>query len=418
MNQVFYLNQKAFSFFKKFINLPVFLCAVLCVSIFFGQAIDINIKRFFYTVSLNIKDVLVFFMPCIILAYMASSIIKLGQKASFFAIFVLVCLMCSNFLSTLIAYGVSVFTLKSDSHIAFNKFILSDSLKPLWSLYLPKIISNEKAILTGFILGIAGVYFKSSLVKKISFHLTEIVAFFLNRVFIPLVPLFVTGFILKLGHEGLLIQLSKAYSSVFLTIFAVQAAYILFLYGIAARFNLSQFSTYLKNVFPSALTAFCTMSSAATIPITLQGAEKNTGNVNLSRFLIPGTANIHLIGDSIGVPLMAIAIMLSFGFEFPSFAYYMAFALQFVLAKFCIAAVPGGGIIVMIPVIENYLGFSPEMASIISAFYIFFDPINTAMNVSGNGVFAILMSKINGLLSFKGGTNSEVNHYQSKPKLA
>ena len=54
----------------------------------------------------------------------------------------------------------------------------------------------------------------------------------------------------------------------------------------------------------------------------------------------------------------------------PSLYEYLIFSFSFVIAKFSVAAIPGGGIIVMLPILENYLGFNAEMLSFITALYI------------------------------------------------
>jgi Na+/H+-dicarboxylate symporter len=74
--------------------------------------------------------------------------------------------------------------------------------------------------------------------------------------------------------------------------------------------------------------------------------------------------------------------------------YYLIFAFHFVIAKFSVAAIPGGGIIVMIPILEKYLGFNSDMSSLITALYILFDPIITGINVLGNGAFAKVIDKL------------------------
>ena len=71
---------------------------------------------------------------------------------------------------------------------------------------------------------------------------------------------------------------------------------------------------------------------------------------------------------------------------------YLIFACYFVMAKFSVAAVPGGGILVMLPILERYLGFDATMLSLITALYILFDPIITCANVLGNGGFAMGLS--------------------------
>ena len=73
---------------------------------------------------------------------------------------------------------------------------------------------------------------------------------------------------------------------------------------------------------------------------------------------------------------------------------YFMFVVYFVIAKFSVAGIPGGGIIVMLPILESYLGFNSEMMSLITALYILFDPINTCINVLGNGAFAKMIDNI------------------------
>jgi Na+/H+-dicarboxylate symporter len=69
-----------------------------------------------------------------------------------------------------------------------------------------------------------------------------------------------------------------------------------------------------------------------------------------------------------------------------------------VYSKFSVAAVPGGGILVMLPILESILGFNAEMLSLITALYIFFDPIITAANILGNGSFALAFERLFGSL--------------------
>jgi Na+/H+-dicarboxylate symporter len=135
------------------------------------------------------------------------------------------------------------------------------------------------------------------------------------------------------------------------------------------------------------------MSSTMALPMSLQAAEKNTKNPTLSRVLMPSTVNFHLVGDGIFIPLLAFAVLQNYGVGVPSFEAYFLFSLYFVLAKFSVAAVPGGGIIVMIPLLQKYLGFSTEMLSLMTALYILFDPVITSFNIAGNGAFAIVWSR-------------------------
>ncbi len=97
--------------------------------------------------------------------------------------------------------------------------------------------------------------------------------------------------------------------------------------------------------------------------------------------------NIHLIGDCLAIPIFAYAVMKSYGIAEPSLYGYLVFLIYFIAAKFSVAAVPGGGILVMLPILESFFGFNSDMLSLITALYILFDPVITCGNVLGNGAF-------------------------------
>jgi Na+/H+-dicarboxylate symporter len=158
--------------------------------------------------------------------------------------------------------------------------------------------------------------------------------------------------------------------------------------------NIQKFFFYIKNVAPAVITGFGSMSSAAALPLSIKAAEENSSRRENSSIIVPASVNIHLVGDCFFIPMMALAITASFGFPLPEFSQYLVFAFYFVLAKFAVAAVPGGGILVMLPILQNYLGFSADMLGLITALYILFDPIITACNVAGNGAMALIFDKI------------------------
>ena len=90
---------------------------------------------------------------------------------------------------------------------------------------------------------------------------------------------------------------------------------------------------------------------------------------------------------------MIFAILKNFGVAEPSLWSYLIFSCYFVVAKFSVAAVPGGGIIVMLPIIESCFGFNADMLSLITALYILFDPVITTCNILGNGCLASILSR-------------------------
>ena len=165
--------------------------------------------------------------------------------------------------------------------------------------------------------------------------------------------------------------------------------YIALLFFIVANFNYNILVKYIVKVVPASLTCFTTMSSLITIALTINAAKKNTVAFDISRLVISATANIHMVGLVINIPLMALSILTSFGYALPTLAGYSNFTFYFVLAQFAIAGALGFGILVMIHLLEKYLGFTGEMSALITTLYILFDSAETSANV-----LVTLVSKI------------------------
>ena len=103
---------------------------------------------------------------------------------------------------------------------------------------------------------------------------------------------------------------------------------------------------------------------------------------------------MHLLGDCFAIPIIGLALMVSFGYGLPTLWQYFTFTLYGVAAKFAAAGIPGGSALIFVPIFESIFGFSPEMLTAITAIYVLFDPIATSSNVFGHGMFAILFEKV------------------------
>lgn len=380
------------------LGLPLKLVLVLLLVAFFGDYLSADIKSYAYGLSLLLKEMLLFVMPLIIFAYIFSCLVSFkGSSVTFFASLLgSVCL--SNFISTMIAFGISFYTL---GHLMNRYDIQSEitdglTLLPAFDLHFPKLISNDIALFSGLILGVVCSFYEHPVINKASDKLKNSANFVLNRVFVPVLPFFILGFVLKMQYEGNLSIALNTYGPIVFVFATCQIFYLILLYGIGSNFKRVKWLMSLRNILPATFTGFTAMSSLAAMPLTLRASNKNTDDHPMVGVIVPSTVNIHLMGDSIAIPVIAIAILLDKGGAFPDFSSYLIFALYFIVNKFAVAAVPGGGILVMLPVLSAYLGFTDEMLSLITMLYILFDPIITAVNVTGNGAFAVIFTKIFG----------------------
>jgi len=357
----------------------------------FSSLIPDSLQSILYAISLSIKSFIVFCLPLIIFGLLFRTAVNFAKKASKIILFLLGGVCCSNFVSTMISYFIGTAAYQFDLSMPFPQE--GAALLPAWDFSLPKWIANDMAMFAGLLSGVVLGWMKPSSAHLLASKLEVVVNKFL-KIILAVIPLFITGFVVKMSHDKVLGYIFSNYALIFILIASALLAYVFILYLVANRFNPAAAFKSMGNMLPAAITGLGSMSSAAAMPLTILGTEKNSKNPDLARSIIPATVNIHLIGDCFSIPVLAFAVMKSFGVPEPLLISYLIFALYFVLAKFSVAAVPGGGILVMLPILETHLGFNAEMLSLITALYILFDPIITCANILGNGGFAMIIDRL------------------------
>jgi Na+/H+-dicarboxylate symporter len=374
-------------------KMPIILALVILAILLADTFLSSNIKSIIYAISLTIESLIVFLLPIIIFGLLFKAAVNVARQSTRIIVLIIAGVCCSSYLATFFSHFVGSWIYHFDLSVTMPDNL--QALKPYWSFTLPKLIANNKAMFAGLILGILASFIQPDLATRFAEKIEKLVGKILY-VFGYLIPLFVAGFVVKMKYDGIITTIVESYAIVFLVIACAQFSYISIIYFMVNNLNLKSALNSIKNMLPAAITGFCTMSSATSMPLTLIGVEKNSKDPDLARSIVPATVNVHLIGDCFAIPIFAYAILRNFGLEEPSLFNYMIFAGYFVLAKFSVAAIPGGGVIVMLPILESNLGFNSEMLSLITALYVLFDPVITCANVFGNGGFAMVISRLVG----------------------
>lgn len=379
---------------KKFrFSLPIKLFLIIIIAFLFGNFLPEFLKAFFLTASLLIKSLLLFFLPIIVFLLVFSSFSHLAGGFVIFTGLLLGLICLSNFSALIFSYFFgsifeNVLAATSGGHTT------SIILKPLYEINLFKICDNSTALITGLSFGIYASVTNNKSMKIFAKRSANIVNILLAKLFTPVLPIFILGFLLKAQHEELLNVLIWNFIPLLsISIFAF-LTYIGMLYFIACRCNFKKMLIVLKNVLPAAIVGFSSMSSVAAMPTLIEGTVKNARDINIPKTIIPFTTNTHMLGDALAIPLMAMSLYIFEYGNLPQFGQFLFFASSYVLAKFAAAGVPGGTILIMIPILESKLGFTSDMSAVILTTYLFFDPFCTMGSVLGNGVFAIIFEKI------------------------
>ncbi len=375
-------------------NLTFQLLLVILGSLLLGQYLPIIYKSFFLAISQSLKEGLQFCLPIIIFVCLFSSLVSNQGRAFRFVSLLLLAVCLSNFLSILASYGIGVVGLSFVGLAPEQNTSNITVLEPLWGTHLPTLISNDIVLLLGLVLGLLFSFLPYQKPVELANKANHYVTLFLKKLFIPLLPLFALGFLLKMDHEGVLQRVIHSYGPIIILMISGLFLYLVLMFGIAANFRPRLWLSYMRNVLPAGILGFSTMSSLATMPVTIAVAEKNTGNSELSRAIIPATANTHMIGDSVAIPILAMAVLLTFGHSLPTFPQYFIFALLFMVAKFSVPGVPCGTIWILLPIFEKTFGFTTEMSAFMGSIFILFDSFITVGNVVGNSALVIILTRL------------------------
>lgn len=374
-----------------FHKMPFILVAVILAALFFGDSLPIPFQSTLYGASLSIKSFIVFILPVIIFGLLFKTAVQFAKDASKMFLLIIGGVCLSNLISTIISYSVGSYIYSFDLSIKFPE--VGHLLMPTYEIAFPKLVENTHAMFLGLLSGVfLGRYFPD-LATKLSDKLFDVVNFILKIVLL-FIPILVGGFVIKMNYDKVMWHILQNYSIIYIVIGATIYSYILFIYFALNQFDIRLTLKSLRNMLPAAIAGFGSMSSAVAMPLTLIGVSKNSRNPDLARSVIPATVNIHLLGDYIAIPLFAFAVMKSFGMPEPSLGAYVIFAAYYFLAKFSVAAVPGGVILVMLPILETYLGFTAEMLSLLAALSILFDSVITGANILGNGALVMAIDKV------------------------
>lgn len=371
--------------------MPFLLLAIILGIVFFGDSLPVHVQSIFYGLSLTVKSGIVFVLPVIVFGLLFKIAVHFSSRASGAIIFILFAICASNFQSTWISYLVGNYVYGLDIAMRFPNE--AESLSPLWTLLLPKWMPNNYAMFSGLIAGVVLGRFTPHFANSFARRCDKVVDVLLKGILV-VIPVLVAGSVIKMNYDKVIGDIVRNYGVIFLYIASAVFAYITLIFAIINRFSPSRMLECFKNMIPAAVAGFGTMSSVAAMPLTILGVEKSAKRPEVAASVIPATVNIHLVGDCFAIPIFAFAVLKGFGVEAPTLYEYLIFTLFFVLAKFSVASVPGGGILVMIPILEAYLGFDAQMVAFITALYILFDPVITCANILGNAAFALGIDRL------------------------
>lgn len=376
-----------------------FLYVVVCLIACFHEQIPLHVARAVITVSSVMREMLVTILPFLLISFIATALRAIPRESAKLVGAVMSCVVVFNFLNILLS-GVFGFSLLKDIEVcAVSIGQSSADYSAYFSLSLPQIVPVTWALCIGILVGVGNSFVQCVWLDHVIDFVHTCVQFFMKRFFIPMLPVFVAGFLLKMFKEGYVSMFLEHNMWTCIYMCAFLWGYIILLLFVLSDFRMQRVVQIVRNALPPVITAFSTMSSAAALPLSIQAAKDNTGDDVLAESVMPLTMNFHMLGDTIVIPIMMMMVLNMFAHPMPGIGGFCTFAILFVLNKFAGGGVPSGSIMVAVPILERYFGFDATMTGFIIAFYSVIDPIATSANVAANNLFVIFFSRIRNRLA-------------------
>jgi len=152
---------------------------------------------------------------------------------------------------------------------------------------------------------------------------------------------------------------------------------------------------FFRDVFSAVATAFSTASSAATLPITMDCLQENTGVSNkVTSFVLPLGATVNMDGTALYEAVAAMFIAQAYGIDL-SIGQQLIIMLTATLASIGAAAIPGAGLVTMVIVLRA-VNLPLEGIGMILAVDRILDMLRTAVNVWGDACGAAVVARLEG----------------------
>ncbi|WP_338631364.1 cation:dicarboxylate symporter family transporter [Clostridium baratii] len=282
---------------KLFNNLIFKLLLGVVIGIIIGGYASESVIGVVITIKYVLGQIIFFAVPLIILGFIAPSITKLkGNASKLLGYAVLIAYLSSVFaalLSMVAGYNI-IPNLSIDASAA----TLKQLPELLFKLDIPPIMSVMSALALALLLGLSTAWSKADLFEKLLDQFQNIVLNIVNRVIIPILPLFIATNFAALSYEGGLKTQLPVFFEVILIVLVGHFIWLAVLYIIGGIISKENPWEVVKYYGPAYLTAVGTMSSAATLPVALECARKSKVlRKDIVDFAVPLCANIHLCGS-------------------------------------------------------------------------------------------------------------------------
>ena len=377
---------------KLLTSLPFILLVAVIVGILVGLVANQPVMNVVVTIQYVLNQLIMFCVPLIIIGFIAPSITKLGSNVSrILSMGVLIAYLSSigaAFFSTVAGYLIV-----PRLSIASSADDLRELPEVVFQLDIPQVMSVMSALVLAILVGLSAVWTKAKTVTRLLDEFQRMVLVIVTRIVIPILPVYIAATFCSLSYEGSITRQLPVFLIVVLIVIVGHYIWLALLYGIAGAYSGKNPLDVLRHWGPAYLTAIGTMSSSATLAVSLQCAQKAKPlRRDMASFGIPLFANIHLCGSVLTEVFFVMTISQMLYGTLPSVPTMILFCL--LLGVFAVGApgVPGGTVMASLGLITGIIGFGETGTSLILTIFALQDSFGTACNITGDGALTLFMT--------------------------
>ena len=331
-----------------------------------------------------------FIVPLIVLAFVASAVTSIQSGGA----------------TRLVLFCFLVAYLSSEASAVFS-LLLSYTVVPLlhceplavarqlpevlFTFSIPPVMNVISALFLAIFLGFGIVWTGADTLRRLLDELREVILILVKRILLPVLPGYIGCNFYIMAWQGSIDSLI-----VFLPVIGILVlahfVWIAVLYTVASLYSRKNAFDILRHYLPAYLTAFGTMSSAATIGVALHCARKSKVlRREVSEFSVPLFANIHLCGATLTeVFFLAVVSQLLYG-HLPEPSTFVLFVV--LLGIFAVGApgVPGGTAFASVGIVVSILGFDDAGTALFLALFALQDSFGTSCNILADGALSLIV---------------------------
>jgi Na+/H+-dicarboxylate symporter len=274
----------------------------------------------------------------------------------------------------------------------------AQAIAPFVDLKIPPVMGVMgvmSALVAAFVFGIGISALNLAKLRELSDEGCAIIGLVLGRALIPALPYYIACVFGILAAQGTVFETFQAFGLVLATAITTQWLWLAALFLMAALMSGSGPRRMMRTMLPAYFTAVGTMSSAASMPVTLRQTKELGVTEEVANFTVPLCSTIHMCGSIISIVTGATAVMFIMpGMAIPDWSSMVPFILVLGVTMVAAPGVPGGAVMAALGLLGSMLGFGETAAALMIALHMAQDSFGTACNVTGDGALSVMVDRM------------------------